>query len=87
MNDILQLFKAEQNTNDKLTDDDVMDYIYHPIHSFYLLERSPEWLPKLYPNHYENLLLENKTTNRLLQEASFGIVDLQEYQCHCQITK
>ena len=53
-------------------------YVFNPINAFHMLKRNSEWLPKLLPNNslYNQLFLNTTST---LQEAAFGIVDVQEF--------
>ena len=53
-------------------------YVFNPINAFHMLKRNVEWLPKLLPNNsfYNQLFLNTRST---LQEATFGIVDVQEF--------
>ena len=53
-------------------------YVFNPINAFHMLKRNMVWLPKLLPNTslYNQLFLNTSST---LQEAAFGIVDVQEF--------
>ena len=53
-------------------------YVFNPINAFHMLKRNSEWLPKLLPNNslYNQLFFNTTLT---LQEAAFGIVDVQEF--------
>ena len=53
-------------------------YVFNPINAFHMLKRNSEWLPKLLPNNSLYIQLFSNTT-LTLQEAAFGIVDVQEF--------
>ena len=54
------------------------NYVYHPINAFHMLKRNAEWLSKLLPESslYHQLF---SNPNSTLQEATYGIVDIQEF--------
>ena len=54
------------------------NYVFNPINAFHMLKRNAEWLPKLFPtNSIYNRQFSNPDS--IIQEAAFGIVDVQEF--------
>ena len=54
------------------------EYVHNPINAFHLLARNAIWLPKIFKNNtFYNKLFSN--ASRTIQQAAFGIVDIQEF--------
>ena len=55
------------------------EYVYNPINAFHLILRNAIWLPKLFPNDPTHNILSPNGTSKIMEQAAFGIVDIQEF--------
>ena len=53
------------------------EYVYNPLNAFHLLLRNAIWLPKLFPNDPTHNILSPNGTSKIMEQAAFGIVDIQ----------
>ena len=66
-----QEIEYEENNN-------LEDYLLHPINAFHLIQRCAKWYPKLFqPNSEYFHIFEHP--NLLLEQSAYGLVDLQVF--------